>query len=75
MKDDYFKTLGIMMCVMYAFSAVLSLSFVIDDSVPFMETLSPVLRFINLSLGVSFVIVSIFFVTIWLRNKIKTYNK
>lgn len=75
MKDDYFKTLGVMMCVMYAFSAVLSLSFVIDKSVPFMETLEPVLRFINLSLGVSFIVVSVFFGAILLRAKLKNQNK
>lgn len=71
MKDDYFKTLGMMICVMYTFGAFLSLSFVFDKHTPFLQTISPVLDFLNLSLGVAFVSVSLLFCVLYLRSKMK----
>ena len=75
MRDDYFKTLGIIMCVMYAFSSILSLSFVIDKNIPFLQTIPPVLSFVNLSLGVSFIVVSLLFIVMSLRAKFKKNRK
>lgn len=71
MKDDYFKTLGMMMCVMYTFGAFLSLSFVFDKHTPFLQTISPVLDFLNLSLGVAFASVSLLFCVLYLRSEMK----
>lgn len=71
MKDDYFKTLGIAVLVMYVFSFFLSLSFVFDKKLPFLEALPLVLDFVNLALGISFIFISVLFLIMGAKEQLQ----
>lgn len=71
MKDDYFKTLGIAVSVMYVFSFFLALSFVFDKKLHFLEALPLVLDFVNLALGISFIFISLLFFIMSVSESLK----